>query len=297
MLKIKFQGGLGNQMFQYAFMKTLERLLNEKMYIDLTEYKMSKCHNGFELFNVFQLKDENLNINSEYSVLKKFILKLKRSLNKRCKKFFKNGIKIEEDTNKILNFENIKKETKKHSDIEFIGYWQSEEYFIHIKDEILEIFTFKNKLDKENEDILEKIKNSNSVSLHIRRGDYLKYSDIYVIQDKNYYVSSIEKIKEKIENPTFFIFSDDIDWCKNNLVDILGENYYFVDNNKDEKSYIDMQLMSNCKHNIIANSSFSWWGAWLNRNEDKMVIAPKKWYKEGFHVSTKHLIPKKWIKN
>ncbi len=138
-------------------------------------------------------------------------------------------------------------------------------------------------------DYLNSIKNSNSVSLHVRRGDYLKIKNINVL-DVDYYMKAVDYIKKNVEKPMFYIFSDDLDWCKNNLGFLNNCNY--VDLTQTEID--DLKLMSFCQHNIIANSSFSWWGAWLNQNPKKIVIAPKEWLIND--PGSSNVILSDWIK-
>ena len=174
-----------------------------------------------------------------------------------------------------------------------IGIWQVEAYFKDIKNKIWQEFTFNTPSDDKNKALESQIYNSNSISLHVRRGDYLTYrwSDSHkVIQDETYYINSINYLNKRIQNPTYFIFSDDIAWVKANL---KIPNCTFVDYNNGKHSYIDMYLMSICKHNIIANSTFSWWGAWLNKNENKIVIAPERWLNS---VESPGIFPNDWIK-
>lgn len=132
---------------------------------------------------------------------------------------------------------------------------------------------------------MEQIRASNSVSLHVRRGDYVSNQKIKKdaltpsgVCTEKYYFNAIEYIQAQIENPEFFVFSDDIEWCRQNL---RLESAHYADWNVGKESFVDMQLMSCCKHNIISNSTFSWWGAWLNGNPGKMVLVPDKWYYNG----------------
>jgi hypothetical protein len=153
-------------------------------------------------------------------------------------------------------------------------------------------FEFK-PLDAHNAKIAKLIESCLSVSIHVRRGDYVG-SEYFDICGREYYLKAVSFITEKISinhKPTFFVFSDDIAWCKNIF---LGDNFNFIDNNKAQYSYKDMQLMSLCKHNIIPNSSFGWWGAWLNRNNQKIVIAPQKWF--GTYDCETDIIPDSWLK-
>jgi hypothetical protein len=159
----------------------------------------------------------------------------------------------------------------------------------------LKDFNFKNHPTGQNKLTLNIINNTNSVSLHIRRGDYIKNLETYNkhgLIDLYYYYKAINYIKEHVYNPTFFIFSDDITWAKENLNIELP--VYFIDFNDQTRNYEDLRLMKNCKYNIIANSSFSWWGAWLNDFSNKIVIAPKKWFNDDT-INTYDLTPLDWI--
>ena len=136
------------------------------------------------------------------------------------------------------------------------------------------------------------IKKSESISIHVRRGDYLSNADIYYICDETYYLNSIKNICKKVNNPTLYIFSDEPNWFGNHVK--TDYKTVYVSHNKGSNSYEDIYLMSLCQHHIIANSSFSWWGAWLNPNPNKIVIAPKRWFKIK-SKNTKDLIPEEWI--
>ncbi|WP_293788902.1 alpha-1,2-fucosyltransferase [uncultured Pedobacter sp.] len=280
---IKFLGGLGNQMFQYAFYKSLQNR-GIKVYADLSDFEEYPLHNGYELENIFNLK---------VKIPNKFLLelfrpdqskwifrKLKRILN------LKNTCRVEESE---FNFDaSFLNNTNNY----YSGYWQNEGYFRNIADKIKHEFIFPKIKEIENQTVLQQILNTESVSIHIRRGDYLKDPLLGNICDLNYYEQAISIINLKVKNPRYFVFSDDIVWCRQNL---KLQNITYIDWNDGRNSYLDMQLMSNCKHNIIANSSFSWWGAWLNNNGDKLVIAPKKWV-NNINVDDTDICPKSWIK-
>jgi len=177
------------------------------------------------------------------------------------------------------------------------GYFQSYKYFEHNKDKVLDLLINK-EIIHESQLILDNIKhelkqkNINKefeyVSVHVRRGDYLKFPKVHHVLDISYYKETIDKFNKN--NTFFLIFSDDIDWCKNNITPICP--YNILVKNKD---YNDLLLMSLCDHNIIANSSFSWWGAYLNSNINKQVYYPKKWFNEEGAQDTQDLCPSKWI--
>ncbi len=176
-----------------------------------------------------------------------------------------------------------------NKNIKLSGYYQSEKYFIDYKSEVLDLF----QIDDLTLDYLMKkygkLLEEDTCSIHIRRGDYLNLQNYHPILSIDYYIEAIKLVGE---NKHFLIFSDDIIWCENNLGFI--QNKTFIKGNKD---YQDMYLMSMCKNNIIANSSFSWWGAWLNNNENKIVISSSKWFGSSyFKHDTKDLYPQKWIK-
>jgi hypothetical protein len=168
------------------------------------------------------------------------------------------------------------------------GYFQSEKYFSNIKDEIREMFTnYQVKMDNKLNYIF---KNDVTCSVHVRRGDYLKHPNHHPTQNMSYYIEAMDKMSK---NTTFIVFSDDIDWCKENFAS-YNRNYIFMENNKD---YEDLYYMSKCNNNIICNSTFSWWGAWLNNSANKIVVAPKKWFGSALSThNTDDLYCENWVK-
>tara|TARA_R110000822_G_scaffold180655_1_gene320387 strand:+ start:345 stop:1115 length:771 start_codon:yes stop_codon:yes gene_type:complete len=168
------------------------------------------------------------------------------------------------------------------------GYFQSEKYFKHNRKLILDIFSPTLEIITKIENKYNLIDFKKSCSIHIRRGDYLKLQNHHPPCDMEYYKNAMNRMPN---NTDYLIFSDDIKWCKENFI---GDQFTFIENETD---VIDLHLMSLCKHNIIANSSFSWWGAWLNNNEEKIVVAPLKWFgpSKG-DIITKDLYSEKWIK-
>lgn len=246
---VSFKGGLGNQIFEYFFYLYLTNNSKHKIYGYYNKTWL-KDHNGLEIQNVF---DVNL---PEATYLSNFIVLLIKVLHK-----FWDRTSFNSNDKKI----NLKA-------IYFDGYWQNKKFYNKSKNSI----EFKEiNLNNSNKKILDMINNSNSVSIHVRRGDYLKNQNKYGnVCNSPYYKQSIKLIQKSFKEPLFFVFSDDMDWVKNNL---KFENAVFVSENVGDNSYLDMYLMSFCKANIIANSSFSYWGAFLNKNSP-MVIYPKKWY-------------------
>jgi hypothetical protein len=296
MIIVSLFGGLGNQMFQYACGKVVAKNLNAELKFDISHITDRTPRNNFTYrdyeLGVFNIKDEIATIEE----VRQFIPDLWNS--KECikqlyklKRLFKG---------KSLYFEKSKFTYNK--DIELVkdntflyGYFQTERYFENHRSELLQNFMLKDKIDKINSSLIDQIKSENSVSIHIRRGDYIN-STFEILDIQDYYMKAIEIIQERVEKPSFYIFTNDYLWTEENFssFDIKKTIVKF---NKNNQSYLDMILMSNCKHNICANSSFSWWGAWLNTNPEKIVIAPEKWFKNSNYIeSTYDLIPSEWIK-
>lgn len=293
---IRVTPGLGNQMFQYAFLLNY-KLKGEEVYLDLAPCKHSKKHNSYELERIFNIKEKEVSFWNKFKLIGPSFyigsreITLLKLVNKVIEKLFgdkyifdsKNYI-FEKEANQEFNFNSKYLELK--DDKYIAGYFNSYKYFENIQDEIRKVFTFPEMLetDKKNFEVLNNIRDSQSVSIHVRRGDYIG-SNLDVC-DLVYYERAVAKILEILmtrdidkENIKFFVFSDDINWCKSNFVFLNVYNTIYIDWNKAENSYKDMQLMSECKHNIIPNSTFSWWGAWLNKNTEKIIVVPKYWFK------------------
>ena len=176
------------------------------------------------------------------------------------------------------------------------GNWQSEKYFRSIASIIKKEFQVVNALKGKNLEMAKKIQNCNSVCVHIRRGDYVSNKEIHKVHgvcNPDYYTRTIERIKQEKKAPHFFVFSDDMIWAKSNLN--ITAPTTFIDHNSSKTAYEDFRLMSLCENHIIANSSFSWWSAWLSDDKDKIVLAPAKWFNSSKRDS-KDLLPQEWLK-
>lgn len=282
MIVIKLFGGLGNQMFQYALGRHLSILLNSSLVLDKSTYN-NKNYRHYLLDN-FLIRGELQSTTLLSRVLNKFMIKFKllKIYKESSGRFYEGILKV--PNNSILE-----------------GYWQSEKYFKSIGQSIRQDFTFKKAKIFSDLPISRQIKSSNAVSVHIRRGDRVTnpmFNQIHGICDIEYYNKSIEFIKGRIKDPIFCFFSEDIDWVKSNIrilyPHIYIDSHYYPEIVADS-TIIDLFLMSQCKHNIIANSTFSWWGAWLNINPNKIVIAPQIFYCDET-IDTSDLLPKTWIK-
>jgi hypothetical protein len=283
MVSVKLIGGLGNQMFQYALGRKLSLKLSVSLEIDISGFQVYKLHK-FGL-SCFQLSDTTSIANTPENS------QLVKTINKFLPLKFHFGYKHVEEQSFAFNGDALKLE----GDLYIDGYWQSEKYFKDIRATLLEDFRIIHLQDPENASISDKIDLSNAVSLHIRRGDYINNSQTlekHGVCGLDYYYKAIEYITARVDNPSFFIFSDDSDWAKENLK--IDYPVTFISNNDASKNYEDLRLMSQCKHNIIANSSFSWWGAWLNDSPAKIVIAPRQWFNDK-EIDTTDLIPETWI--
>ncbi len=287
MIIVKLIGGLGNQLFQYALAKKIALSNNEDVLLDITAFEKYKLHKySLQFFNI----DENFAKNEDIELFFPKNKNIFKRIRYKIKKIILKPQIIKETNSNNLVFNKISKYSY------FDGYWQSEKYFHDIRKELLEDLSITIPLKGKNLNIANKIKSTNSISLHIRRADYvtnLKTFNIHGICDLEYYQSAINYMKSKVKNIVIFVFSDDIKWAKENLKTDL--EIVFVDHNNADTNYEDLRLMSLCKHNIIANSSFSWWGAWLNQNPGKIVIAPKKWFATNKRDYSE-IVPKTWIK-
>lgn len=254
MIIVRILGGLGNQMFQYAYARALS-LNGYDVQLDISKFKKYKLHGGYQL--------------DKYKIDLKPAKPLSIFLGKV-------GLKPTKKEKSLL-FNSDFKTLKGNEYVK--GYFQTEKYFKEIRETLLSEFILKQKVSLQTQEIEQQILTSkNSCSLHIRRGDYIsdeKANKVHGTCNLDYYQKAIEIINKKYFNTTFFIFSDDISWTQENL---KVDKAVFV----DVKSipHEDLYLMSVCKNNITANSSFSWWGAWLNKNEHKTVISPKNWFVE-----------------
>ncbi len=285
MVIVRLIGGLGNQLFQFAAAKSIAIQNNTTLLIDSRDLDNPNQIRKFSLDH-FTLEYQNATDQE-----------LDRFLNRNQNLFSKVLIKLFKlyPTYKETYFQFNSSVFKMGSNLYLDGYFQSEKYFKSIESEIRNDFQFKNTPNFQNQTMLKQISNVNSISIHVRRADYVTNSNTNQVHGTcslEYYQTAISFVKSKITNPHFFVFSDDIEWSKQNLT--LDDNTEFIDFNIGKLDHEDLRLMSACKHNIIANSSFSWWGAWLNQNSQKIVIAPKKWFNDTT-INTIDLIPENWI--
>lgn len=274
MFIICFGNGLGNQMFQYAFYLAMKNRYPDQVIKMDINYIQCNAHNGFELNRIFDIPMDRIAKHSESKRLSNFypgvgvIPAILRRLYKvyNCFVPHKNHLHMNDGT--VFYPEVFHLDTSQ--DYLLDGTWENEQYFYDIKEKVINAFKFNVVLNERNRTYLEEIRKANSVSVHIRRGDYISAG--FYILGKEYYRKAIDIVKSKCEEIELFVFTNDPLWVKQNMC--FGEKTIYVTGNDSPNNYIDMFLMSQCKHNIIANSSFSFWGAYLNSNANKIVVAP-----------------------
>ena len=291
MVVVKLFGGLGNQLFQYSFGKYLANQLNTSVRFDVqTDVILSNFTPrglGLSAFNIKIDLATNENINEMKFFSNGFFEKVERKVTQKFPSL-RNTYFVESLSHRLIEPMFIR------DNCYYEGYWQAYEY-LTLNEKICfnsDILAGSN-ISGNQIELINEIKTTDSVSLHIRRGDYISIkvnSKIFQICTLDYYQNAIAFIEKKIENPVFFVFSDEIEWAKENL---RGDNFVFVTGNEPST---DLYFMSLCKHNIIANSTFSWWGAWLNQDRNKIVIAPNQWYVGELNDSFRNLIPQCWIR-
>jgi hypothetical protein len=284
-------------MFQYALGRHLAQRNSSLLKLDISSYELDKSRRyGLFCFNIL----EHFASVEEINLIKGNNARFSRFSSKIRQKFSFINPPKSDSLWKInckesrLSFDPAVLKLKGNIYLE--GYWQSDKYFSDIRDILLNEFYVKDKINVVKKELEEKICNTNSVSLHLRRGDYVSnhITNLYHgLCSLDYYKKAVDQIVQKISNVHFYIFSDEPVWVKENFK--LDYPVTIIDNNSVSSDYEDLRLMSLCHHNIIANSSFSWWGAWLNKNPGKIVYAPQKWFNDR-SLDTQDLIPESWIK-
>lgn len=274
---IKMIGGLGNQMFIYAFYLQMRKRFPGTR-IDLSDMRHYHAHNGYELDRVFGISDREFCIAKPLKKVLEFL-------------FFKVILERKQ------NLETMEAFTKSYAYpfLYFKGFYQSERFFKDVEGEVRQAFAFDlNKANAESQTLARQIQeNPHAVSLHVRRGDYMEpkfYKRYGTVCSQAYFQRAVEMMLAQVPQAHFYIFSDDVEWVQQNL---RLPRATVVSCNRGADSWQDMMLMSLCRHNIICNSTFSWWGAWLNANPEKRVIAPSRWLAD---TDMPYIIPETWIK-
>lgn len=287
MIITRLTGRLANQMFQYAIGRALSIKNNTEFKLDLYSFKEPP-------FWPYVINRFNIVINpATEDEIKKF-----KKFHWKKGKFWFWYNRIFADRKKFVderqfNFEPWVLTVKGPAYLD--GYWQTEKYFKEVEDVIRKDFTLRNPLSEQSKNFENQIDMVEAVSLHVRRDEMVsnkRINDWHGVCSIDYYNQAIQEIARKVKNPHFFMFSDDPNWTKENIKPPFPSTYMPYNTDHPEE---DLFLMSRCKHHIIANSTFSWWGAWLNPKKDKVVIAPKKWFNSP-KMNTEDIIPETWIK-
>ncbi len=290
MIVVKIMGGLGNQLFQYATGRSMAIYKGVPLKLDISWFsrqsKRRYCLSHFNIVaalaqpeEVAHLKGESLSGNKA---------RLFRYF-QRLRPYYKRRVVKEQ----YFYFDPLI--FKAPRDVYLSGYWGSEKYFIDIAETIRGELTVKDPWDAANKEVYKRICEVDSIGLHVRRGDYVndpRTNQAFGACELEYYYQALTLIVGRLSNPHVFVFSDDIEWAQKNL--ILRVPIAYVSHNGFEREYEDLRLMSHCRYHIIANSTFSWWGAWLSPFQEKIVIAPRRWYR-NMNRDTRDLLPEDWV--
>ena len=276
-------GGLGNQLFQYAAGRALSLRLNVPYKIDISDFENYKLRN-YDLSN-FNVQAGVATGNDRPAVAQGFLARLFISSSRRIRRYREKSFSFD------AGFERLPDNTY------LDGYWQSEKYFKAYEEQLRDDFGIIKEPLENNRRLIDSIRGVQAVSVHVRRGDYVtnnKTNAFHGTCTVEYYKNAVSYIRNRLDAEVVcYVFSDDIQWARENLQ--LGAETVFVDGNGDAFAYEDMRLMSACGHHVIANSTFSWWGAWLNPSPEKIVVAPAQWFSKQ-SVDTSDLIPERWVR-
>lgn len=269
MIVINLTGGLGNQMFQYAFGKYLSSRHKTELKYHFTNALFNTQRSfALDVFNIKASEATDVDLGNFGIFKNRYINRFQYLLDTRW------GVKLNKNivTQRYpYIFENSLRLIPNNKYVQ--GYFTDEQYFKGIEGTLRRDFTSKNPLDQTSIKLIKKMNEVDSISIHVRRGDLITNSSNAQFLGLNYYINAINNLSKRVDNPHYFVFSDDIPWCKENLSS-LAKNINFIDHNKGLGAYKDLILISHCKCNIIANSTFSWWGAWLNEYKNKIIIKP-----------------------
>ncbi len=288
MIVVKLMGGLGNQLFQYAYGRALATKFKTELILDL-DFLLNRDPKNDFIFRDFDLDIFKL---TNYQV---FNEQLSKKFNK-SSIFNKKPITFSENG---FHFQPIEL-NKKNPKIYLEGYWQSFKYFQDVEYEIRKELVFKYPLTFEQQQLKEKIKNATSICINFRRTDFVTIPSAiktHGVTDLNYYMDALKLLKQKLGNELeLFVFSDDIEWCEKNFKSEFQTHFVKHELYKGERFASYLELMTNCKHFVIPNSTFGWWAAWLSSFEEKIIITPEQWFlDETLQSQTMDLRPKNWL--
>ncbi len=293
---VKLMGGLGNQMFQYAAGRSLALRLGAVLKLDrsyLDGPQAGNTHRNYEL--------NGLNVQEKFAESRE-VAELTGQESSRPRTFFlhlRQALGITQFHSNVLRERNFRFQPEFQSasgDVYLEGYWQSEKYFAAITGILRDEFSIGRSLEGRDRTFAEVIAEEDTVSIHVRRGDYVRHPEVFQYHGVcgiEYYRSCMEIISEKVQDPHFVVFTDDPGWARETFPG--SGRVTFVDWDSPRQGCVDLELMKKCRHHIIANSSFSWWGAWLCGNSGKVVLAPRRWFSDP-SIDTSDLLPNSWVR-
>lgn len=291
MIAVQLIGGLGNQMFQYALGRRLADANRTRLELDLSWFdniENSTTKRRYEL-NCYSVKAKLIDMTKDKRISP---VGVQASGRLSGRLFKKASLATHNEPSPSFHPEIL----KLPDNVYLKGYWQNEKYFMDIRHKLLKEFSPKNQ-SSYTKGISEQIRKQASISIHVRRGDYANNpltNKFHGLTPIEYYTTALQHLESKAGHLRCYVFSDDIKWCKANLP--FAKEATFVSGNAARRAYEDLYLMSLCQHNIIANSSFSWWGAWLNENPDKIIVAPKTWFQDKSANISVQIVPKGWYR-
>lgn len=288
---VKLKGGLGNQMFQYCFAKLVEQKTKDVVKLDLSAYR--------------DLEDDRIRVPRILQFHLSLPVATRRDLNTICRIkhtgnsqtfWYRAGIAVEKIINSEYYFERNRAYRSPNQIIMehryFDGYWQSYRYVNQVWDLVSEELHHHCVLQEKTMDLIHKMQRENSVFVGVRRGDYSRETKHYGSFGQDYYEQAMEYIEQRVSNPVYYIFSNDIEWVKGNLF-FRDKRIIYREKEEIVDDFEELILMSHCKHSIIANSTYHWWGSRLNEDKGKIVIAPKKWFFDDKPID---IVPKHWVR-
>jgi hypothetical protein len=291
MIIVRLLGGLGNQMFQYATGRALAARRGAPLKLDLSAFRVYPLRSyRLDNFRIAATLAEASDVAGVRGTDRGPLRRRIQAAVERRRPYYRRRMVQEPHYHFDPNLRRVGRNAY------LVGFWQSEKYFGDIRDALLAELSVAEPPDPANRRVLERIDATDSISLHVRRGDYVSDPNnqrIYAACSPRYYRDALDTILPRLGEPHVFVFSDDITWAKEHLRFPCPTT--FVDHNGAERDYEDMRLMSRCRHHVIANSSFSWWGAWLARDPAKQVVAPLLWFNDPA-VDTRDVIPASWLR-
>jgi len=292
---VQIQGGLGNQLFEYAASRALSNRLGARLILDCTPRTANSRKFALDRFSIqaVVIHDGPAKIRSRY--FRREGSDFGRWVTNTFHDVFPCTVQIDAHRYKVIYERQLFSYDPRFAtfagSIYLTGWWQSYRYFENVANVLRSELRMQGGSQLANGEWLDRIRKTNSVCLHVRRGDYLDSRDYFGLCTLSYYTRAVQIISELIESPCFFVFSDDLAWCREQL---SMEAMQFVDVNGPDDAAAELQLMATCRHHILANSSLSWWAAWLGDRPEQIVIAPDPWF--AGELSTRDLLPKRWIR-